>query len=211
MRPNYLRQLFTPSVKQLQSRSGSRASYERAAARPDEPDRLGAQEREFLETADHFFLATIGETGWPYVQHRGGPPGFIKVLGPSRIGYAEFRGNQQFISAGNVQADPRASILIMDYANRARLKLIGRLRLVPLEDADPSLRNRLVSPDYPGRAERVAIFDVEGFDWNCPQHIVPRFTVQQMEAVMAPLRLRIAELEARLAQADARGRSGDAG
>ena len=198
MRRNYLRQLFTTAVKDLQARGGSRAAYERAAARPDDTEGLGRHEREFLEAADHFFLASIGETGWPYVQHRGGPPGFIHVLGPNRIGYSDFRGNQQFISAGNVAVDPRVSILVMDYAHRARLKLIGRLRFVALNDADPALRDRLVHADYPGRVEHIALIEVEGFDWNCPQHIVPRFTVEEIEAATEPLRQRIRELEARV-------------
>jgi len=198
MRQNYMRQLFTPRVKDLQSRAGSRASYERAASCADESDELGPQEREFLQTADHFFLASVGESGWPYVQHRGGPKGFIRILSPRQVGYAEFRGNQQFISAGNIAADPRTSILVMDYARQARLKLIGRLRHVAVKDADPELRDRLVQADYPGRVDRLALFDVEGYDWNCPQHIVPRYTVEEIEAATAPLRQRIRELEARL-------------
>ena len=198
MRQNYMRQLFTPAVKELQSRAGSRASYERASGRADEADGLGPQEREFLESADHFYLASVGESGWPYVQHRGGPRGFVHVLDSKRIAYAEFRGNQQFISAVNVAADPRASILVMDYAHQARLKLIGRLRHVAVKDADPGLRDRLANADYPGRVERLALFNVEGFDWNCPQHIVPRYTVEEIEAATAPLRKRIRELEARL-------------
>jgi predicted pyridoxine 5'-phosphate oxidase superfamily flavin-nucleotide-binding protein len=197
MRQNYLRQLFTPAVKARQSQAGSRAAYERAAARADDTDGLGPDEERFLAEADHFFLATVGETGWPYVQHRGGPPGFVQVLGPRQIGYAEFRGNQQFISAGNVAADPRASILVMDYANQARLKLIGQMRFVAPADADPALRERLIHADYPGRVERIALFDVQGFDWNCPQHIVPRYTREQVESVVAPLRERLARLESK--------------
>jgi predicted pyridoxine 5'-phosphate oxidase superfamily flavin-nucleotide-binding protein len=131
------------------------------------------------------------------VQHRGGPPGFVQVLGPRQIGYAEFRGNQQFISAGNVAADPRASILVMDYANQARLKLIGQMRFVAPADADPALCERLIHADYPGRVERIALFDVQGFDWNCPQHIVPRYTREQVESVVAPLRERLARLESK--------------
>jgi predicted pyridoxine 5'-phosphate oxidase superfamily flavin-nucleotide-binding protein len=200
-----MRQLFTPTVSELQSRAGSRASYERAAARAGDADGLGPHERQFLQTADHFFLASVGESGWPYVQHRGGPPGFIHVLEPKRIGYAEFRGNQQFISVGNVAADPRASILVMDYAHQARLKLIGRLTFFAVNDAGPDLRNRLVHANYPGRVERIALFDVEGFDWNCPQHIVPRYTAEEIDMATAPLRQRIRALEDRLAQT-----SGDA-
>jgi len=197
MRQQYLRELFTPAVKECQARAGSRAAYERAAARADDGggEGLGPQEGQFLAEADHFFLATVGETGWPYVQHRGGPAGFIHVLGPRQIGYAEFRGNQQFISAGNAAADPRASILVMDYVNQARLKLIGRLRFTALGDADPQLRKRLVNDNYPGRVERIALFDVEGFDWNCPQHIVPRYTLEQIDKAVAPLRERLARLE----------------
>ena len=198
MRRNYQRLLFTPAVKDLQARAGSRAAYERAAARPGDTEGLGPHEREFLAAADHFFLASVSETGWPYVQHRGGPPGFIHVLEPNRIAYADFRGNQQFISAGNVAVDPRVSILVMDYAHRARLKLIGRLRFIALNDAVPALRDRLVHAGYAGRAQRIALFDIEGFDWNCPQHIVPRFTAAEIEAATEPLRARIRELETRL-------------
>jgi len=197
MRQQYLRQLFTPAVKDCQSKAGSRASYERLAARADDGRGLGPEEERLLAEADHFFLATVGETGWPYVQHRGGPAGFVHVLGPRQIGYAELRGNQQFISAGNASADPRASILVMDYANQARLKLIGRLRFRATGDADPALRARLADTIHNGHVERIALFDVEGFDWNCPQHIVPRYTLEQIEKAVAPLRERLAHLETR--------------
>jgi len=199
MRRNYWQQLFTPAVQERQAQAGSRAAYDRAARGADDPGGLGLPEQDFLAAADHFFLATVGESGWPYVQHRGGPQGFLQVLGPARIGFADFRGNQQFISAGNVAANDRASILVMDYANAARLKLIGRLAFVALADADAADRERLMPADYPGRVERLAYFDVEGFDWNCPQHITARYTLAQIEAATAPLRERIRELEAGLA------------
>lgn len=201
MRRQYWQELFTPAVQQRQAQAGSRAAYGRAAHGADDAAGLGPQEREFLSAADHFYLATVGQTGWPYVQHRGGPPGFVQVLGPMRIGFADFRGNQQFISAGNAATNDRASILVMDYANAARLKLIGRLTFMALADTDQADRARLVPADYPGRVERIVYFDVEGFDWNCPQHITPRFTVAEIEAAAAPLRDRIRELEARLASA----------
>jgi len=185
MRPDYMKTLFTPAVQDLQKDAGSYGSYARATARADGAGELGPDEAGFLAAADHFYLASVGETGWPYVQHRGGPAGFLRVLGPRQIGYADFRGNQQFISAGNVSADPRVSLLVMDYANQARLKLLGRLRFVPIEEADEALRKQLIPAGYPARVDRLALIDIEGYDWNCPQHIVPRYTREQMAALVA--------------------------
>jgi len=161
-------------------------------------DALGPREAEFLGQADSFYLATVGETGWPYVQHRGGPAGFVKVLSPTRIGFADFRGNVQYVSAGNTLHDDRVAIIVMDYKNRQRLKLLGHLRFVAVSDADPELVRQVELPDYRARVERVALIDVAAFDWNCPQHITQRYTLAQVEAAAQPLRDRVAELEARL-------------
>jgi hypothetical protein len=164
-----------------------------------QPDAFGTAERAFLAAADGCFVATVGETGWPYVQHRGGPPGFLRVVGPARIAFADFRGNRQFVSAGNVAADDRASMIVVDWARARRLKLAGRLRFLPVDAADPALVEAVDLPGYDAGVERLATFDVEAFDWNCPQHIVRRCTVAEVDAVVAPLEARIAELEARLA------------
>ncbi len=189
---------FTPAVRSLQERNGSRAQYARMEARAV-PDGLGAREAAFLARRDSVFLATVSETGWPYVQHRGGPAGFIRVLGPRRIAFADFGGNRQFVSAGNASRDDRVAMIALDYAQRQRLKLLGHLKFVDLADAAAELVAAVDLPGYAARIERIATIDVAAFDWNCPQHITERFTLDEIEAATAPLRERIAKLEARLA------------
>jgi predicted pyridoxine 5'-phosphate oxidase superfamily flavin-nucleotide-binding protein len=143
-------------------------------------DVLGEREAEFLAQADTFYLATVSETGWPYVQHRGGPKGFLRVLSPTRLAYADFRGNLQYVSAGNAARNDRASILVMDYAQRQRLKLLGHLRFIDIAEADPALARQVELPGYRARVERVALFELAAFDWNCPQHITQRFTLDEI-------------------------------
>jgi predicted pyridoxine 5'-phosphate oxidase superfamily flavin-nucleotide-binding protein len=190
---------FTPGVQRLQELHGSRAAYARMQAHAGPNDTLGLREEEFLAAADSFYLSTVSETGWPYVQHRGGPAGFVKVLSPTGIGFADFRGNEQHVSEGNAKHDDRAAIIVMDYANRRRLKLLGHLRFVAAPDADPELVRRVDLPGYRARIERVALFEVAAFDWNCPQHITRRFTEAEVEEKTKSLHERISELEARLA------------
>jgi predicted pyridoxine 5'-phosphate oxidase superfamily flavin-nucleotide-binding protein len=189
---------FTPAVQVLQELHGSRAQYARMQARAEPDAGLGPRESEFLAAADSFFLATVSETGWPYVQHRGGPRGFLKVLSPTQIGFADFRGNQQFVSAGNVANDDRVSLIVMDYVHRQRLKLLGHLSFIAVADADPSLVRQVELPGYRARVDRVALIDVVAFDWNCPQHITQRFALDQVEEAVRPLRERIAVLEEQL-------------
>lgn len=186
---------FTPAVQRIQEREGSRAAYARMQQPGASSEGLGPQEAAFLARADSFYLATVSETGWPYVQHRGGPPGFIKTVSPTRIAFANFRGNRQYVSAGNVERDARASIIVLDYARRERLKLLGRLRFEAMSTAEAVLANAVALPDYRARIESVAIFEVEAFDWNCPQHITPRFTMEQVGGVVTEQQARIAELE----------------
>ena len=159
---------------------------------------LGPAEAGFLAEADSAYLATVGEGGWPYVQHRGGPRGFMKLVAPARIAFADFSGNRQYISLGNASKNDRASMIVMDYARRRRLKLLGRLRFQDLASAERALAAAVELPGYRARVERIALFEVEAFDWNCPQHIAQRFTGAQVEAIARPLRERIAELESRL-------------
>lgn len=187
---------FTPAVKAAQERLGSRAAYHRLEEN-DAPrhDRLGSAEAVFLAARDSFYLATVSETGWPYVQHRGGPPGFLKVLDDRTLGFADFRGNRQYVSLGNLAHDDRVALIAVDYPNRRRLKLLGRAR--PTEE--PTVLARLALPAYRARVERGFLVAVEAFDWNCPQHITPRFTTTEIAAAVAPLQARIAELEAALA------------
>lgn len=186
---------FTDTVKQVQEALGSRHGYARMERGPDVHDKLGPDEIEFLGLRDSFYMASVGETGWPYVQHRGGPAGFVRVLDDKTIGFADFSGNRQYISVGNVMKDDRVALFFMDYRNQARLKILGHAQLVPVEDA--KTLERLAVPGYRARVERGFLVRIEGFDWNCPQHITPRFTLPEIEEATAPLHRRIKELESR--------------
>lgn len=186
---------FTPSVQALQEQMGSRESYRRLEQGEDHHDRLGPAEAAFLAARDSFFMASVSETGWPYVQHRGGPPGFLRVLDERTLGFADFGGNRQYVSLGNLARDDRVALILLDHARRRRLKLLGRAR--PVTEAE--ILARLAVPGYRAQVERGILIAVEAFDWNCPQHITPRFTAEEIEHAVAPLRERIAELEAELA------------
>ena len=186
---------FTPSVKAAQTRYGSRAANEGFELVEDPRNALGEAETEFIEARDGFYQATVNEDGWPYVQFRGGPAGFLKVLDERTIGYADFRGNIQYLSVGNLNANDRIALILMDYPNRRRLKIWARAQIVHY-DEDPELLERLEVPTYRARVERAVVMTIEAVDWNCPQHITPRFTEAEIEEREAPLRTRIAELEA---------------
>jgi uncharacterized protein len=187
---------FTPAVRRLQERAGSRGAYAAAEARQGSTnDRFTAREAQFIAERDGFYLATVSETGWPYAQFRGGPPGFARVLDERTLGWADFRGNQQLVSAGNACAgDGRAALILMDYPNRRRLKLFGHLSFADAADA-PDLVARLAMPGYRARVDRAAVLHLAGFDWNCPQHIPQRFTVDEFGDALVPLRRRMAALE----------------
>lgn len=144
-------------------------------------------------------MATVSETGWPYLQHRGGPDGFVKLLGPSTLGVADFRGNRQYISRGNLSQNNRAALFFMDYPNRRRLKLLTRVSIVDFSKR-PDLGAALADAAYPASIERGLTFEVEAFDWNCPQHITPRFTADEIQPAMAKLKSRIKSLEDELAK-----------
>jgi uncharacterized protein len=161
----------------------------------NEPSRLTAAEAQFIAACDNFYLASVSETGWPYVQHRGGPPGFLRVIDDSTLAFADFRGNRQYISLGNVTANDRVALLLMDYANRRRLKIYARIEAKDL-NAEPQLAEVLALPGYRAKPERLFVLHLEAFAWNCPQHITPRFTEQEIAAALAPVRARIAQLEA---------------
>ncbi len=173
---------FTQQVKTLQTEAGSRKSYARMESGDDSNNLLGPAEAEFIGARDSFYMATVSETGWPYVQHRGGPKGFLRVLDNQTIGFADFRGNKQYVSTGNLMNDDRVSLILMDYPNKRRLKLLGRVSLI--EPTDTELLEKLELPDYRARVERGMVIKVEAFDWNCPQHITPRFTLEEAEALM---------------------------
>lgn len=184
----------TPAVIDARKALGSFAAYDGPPA-GDARDLLTDDEADFIAARDSFYLASRSETGWPYVQHRGGPPGFLKVLDATTLAFADFRGNRQYLSLGNVAADDRIALILMDYPNRRRLKVLGRMAARDLSD-DADLAARLALPDYRGRAERAFVIQVEAFDWNCPQHITPRFTLAEIDAATAPLRQRLSALEA---------------
>ena len=195
MTHRYRSLLFTEEVRAAQEAQGSPAGF--GVLAPDEheePDRLGPEEAAFIEGRDSFYMATVGAGGWPYVQHRGGPPGFVRVLGPERLAFADFRGNRQYISLGNVAGDGRASLFFMDYARRARLKLLGRVSAVPPGEAPEAVE--ALDPGLRARVERVLVVAVEAFDWNCPQYIVPRWTAEEIAPAVETLQARIASLEA---------------
>lgn len=170
---------FTPNVQAAQVRMGSREAYRSTEIGEREAVTLGPSEIEFITARDSFYQGTVGENGWPYVQHRGGPAGLLKVLDAHTIGYADFAGNRQYISVGNLDGDNRVSLFLMDYPGQRRLKIWGRARLVD-ENTDPALIARLESSDYRARVERGVVITVEAFDWNCPKYITPRFTEREV-------------------------------
>jgi uncharacterized protein len=182
----------TPSVV------AARAKYNGITARADGPDRngtLGPQEAAFIESLDGFYLGTVSETGWPYIQYRGGPPGFLRVLDAERIGFADFAGNRQYLTTGNLAANQKVALFLMDYANRARLKLLGHATIVDPAD-DAQLKEALAVGDYRAKVERLVVIRVEGFNWNCSRHIMPRFSATDVAAALAVRDARIAELTA---------------
>ena len=183
----------TPSVLAAQAANGSAGLYDKVVAkRPS--DRFSETEAAFIAARDSFYMASVSESGWPYVQHRGGPPGFIKLIDEATLAFPDFRGNRQYISLGNVAAENRVALILMDYPRRRRLKLYGRIDARDLA-ADPVLAARLALPDYRGVVERAFVLRLEAFDWNCPQHITPRFTEIEIAAASAPLTARLAALE----------------
>ncbi|WP_230534265.1 2Fe-2S iron-sulfur cluster-binding protein [Microvirga roseola] len=186
---------FTPSVKAAQSHYGSRAANEGFEHADDPRNVITSREAEFIHARDGFYQASVSETGWPYVQFRGGPKGFLRVLDGRTIGYADFRGNVQYISTGNIIADGRVSLILMDYPNRRRLKIWARARIVHA-DEDPVLLAHLEVPTYRARVERAVVMTVEAFDWNCPQHITPRFTEDEIAGFIAPMRQQLAQVTA---------------
>ncbi|MFZ2854808.1 MAG: pyridoxamine 5'-phosphate oxidase family protein [Rhodocyclaceae bacterium] len=192
---------FTDDVIAAQAHYGTRAHNERYAASAAANVELGAREREFIAARDSFYLATVSQTGWPYVQHRGGRPGFLKVLDATTLAFADFRGNLQYQSVGNLAGDDRVCLILVDYPQRRRLKLLGRARAIDysqLTGQALALLGQLPIDEAGATVERVLLIAVEAFDWNCAQHITPRFSERELQAATAPLQQRIADLEARL-------------
>lgn len=186
--------LFTPAVRAAQAAQGSPFAGRDLLAKDRDSDRFGPHERAFLESRDSLYMASVSESGWPYVQHRGGPAGFLKVLDARRFGFADFRGNRQYVSLGNTSTDDRVAFILVDYANRRRLKLLGHLQAIEAA-ADPALIAQLTVPGYGARIERAFIVALVAFDWNCPQHITPRFTEAEVAGAVAPLQAKLAALQ----------------
>ena len=192
--------MFTPAVQALQEVEGAREMYARSYGARTRP--LGADDSAFLASRTSFYMASVSETGWPYIQHRGGPVGFLKVLDDHTLGFADYKGNKQHISHGNVQGDDRVSLFVMDYPRKARMKLQGHATFEAAQD-NPDLAHRLAM-DGQGRVERLVTIRLVAFDWNCPQFITPRFDSAEIAQLVGPqmdaLSARIAELEAEIAR-----------
>ncbi len=194
MAANFLKIAVTDSVRKAQEHYlGSSHSPVGAPER----DSLTEDENSFIQSRDSFYLATLSESGWPYIQHRGGRPGFLRVLNPQTLAFADYRGNRQMLSTGNLAANNRVALFLMDYPQRTRLKLLGHARV---EDAreHPQLVQQLAEPDVQQIVERLFFIEIVTFDWNCPRYITPRYTTEEMQELVAPLKERIAELEAKL-------------
>ena len=172
---------FTESVKLAQEQYGSRSQNERLQNKFGPNDQLSVRETDFIALRDTFYIASVSETGWPYVQHRGGPAGFLKALDPCQLAYADFRGNTQLISVGNVSKNDRCSLILMDYPNRHRLKILGHMRVEDSRSVDVTDLATVNLPEYKARVERVVFIDVVAFDWNCAQHITRRYTESEFE------------------------------
>lgn len=195
MSARYLAELFTGDVLAAQE-----SHYGRRARIPSglPADELGVNEEEFIAQRDSFYLGTNSANGWPYIQHRGGPTGFLKVLGPRSLGFADLKGNRQLVSTGNLTGNDKVSLFLMSYPARERLKILGHAKVIDARE-DPKLADRLSpSPGLRNRVERLYVIDVVGFDWNCPAYITPRFTQEDIEEYIRPLHARIAELEAKV-------------
>ena len=185
---------FTPLVKELQERYGSRKQYERMEGSGASQDRLTDFERDFLAGRDTFYLATTSSTGWPYVQHRGGPKGFLKVIDDRTLAFADYRGNKQYITIGNLLSDDRVAMILVDYPRQARLKILGRAEIFEGAKAEKWLA-RVRVQGYKATIERVFVIHVEAYDWNCPQHITPRYTAEEIQEGMRSVQERIQTLE----------------
>jgi predicted pyridoxine 5'-phosphate oxidase superfamily flavin-nucleotide-binding protein len=197
MSKKFYEKMFTGSVRQAQEQYGSRKAFERIESHQNERsfDGLSDAETDFIETRDGFYMATANEEGQPYIQFRGGPAGFLKVLGEKTLAFADFRGNLQYISVGNLKSNNQAALFLMDYARQRRLKLLVRVEVRDTSDV-PDLMAKLESPGYKAKIERAMILHVEAFDWNCPQHIIQRFTMEEVKQMITPILKKIDELEA---------------
>jgi len=193
MAKNFAEIAFTDAVKKLQEKHGSRSSYDRME-KFSVVDGLTEGEMSFIQNRDSFYLASIGVKEFPYIQHRGGPKGFLKVLDSKRLGFIDFTGNKQYVSVGNMATNNNVSLIMIDYPTRTRLKIFAKAEVVALKD-NPKLYDLLDLKDYKFRPERMMVFHIEAYDWNCPQHITPRYTVEEMQQTFLPQQQYIKKLE----------------
>jgi predicted pyridoxine 5'-phosphate oxidase superfamily flavin-nucleotide-binding protein len=192
----------TPSVRAAQAKMGAEQIWQDFKGHR-QFDRFTADEAAFIAERDSFYMATVSQTAWPYMQHRGGPRGFLKLVDERTLAFADYRGNRQYISTGNVAANDRACLFLMDYPQRARLKIYAHVDTLSLAD-DASLTELVSVPGYRAKIERIFRLRLEAFDWNCSQHITPRFSEEQVDDAVAPLRQRLSQLEIENAQLRAR-------
>ncbi len=198
MTANFQKIAQTDAVRQAQEHYYGHAQPQREGG--PERDTLTEDEMQFIQARDSFYMATVSESGWPYMQHRGGPPGFLHVLGPLKLAFADYKGNRQLLSTGNVSKENRVALFLMDYPNRTRLKILGHARVEDARD-HADLVAQLAGPDMQRNVERLFFIDIVSFDWNCPQHITPRYTLDEIKQdIVDPLQARIAELEAEISQ-----------
>ena len=196
MAKNFATIAFTKEVKAMQEKLGSRKSYARME-QDTYVDGLTENEIDFISQRDSFYMASNGENGFPYIQHRGGPAGFLKVLDSKLLGFIDFKGNMQYISVGNIATNKNVALIMVDYPAKARLKIYAKAEIIELKD-DPDLFDLLDLHEYKFRPERMMVFNIEAYDWNCPQHITPRYTIAEIENALAPQQQHIAELEAEI-------------
>lgn len=194
MAHQFLDLAFTPQVLAAQQRY-----FGRSQVLPPAPgdDPLGPDETAFIESRDSFYLSSVSEAGWPYVQHRGGPAGFVKVISPGELVFADYKGNRQMLTTGNVAGNDRVCLFMMDYPRRQRLKLLGHVEVLDARD-HPDLVQQVTTPELAKITERLFRIRIVAFDWNCPKYITPRFTAAEVDDAVAPLKARIAELESQL-------------
>tara|TARA_R110000787_G_C13437822_1_gene446122 strand:+ start:4072 stop:4686 length:615 start_codon:yes stop_codon:yes gene_type:complete len=190
---NFAEIAFTKAVKKLQEKHGSRRNYERME-KFSVIEGLTSNESTFIQNRDSFYLATIGVKEFPYIQHRGGPKGILKVLDSKRIGFIDFVGNKQYVSVGNMATNNKVSLIMIDYPTKTRLKIFAKAEVVEISD-NPNLLDLLDLKDYKFRPERMIVFHIEAYDWNCPQHITPRYTVKEIEQAFSPQQKYIDSLE----------------
>ncbi len=183
MAKHFMEFAFNDSVRNVQEKYGTRAAYQKMESRSEFRNKLTWQEKGYIKTRDSFYLSSVGENGWPYIQFRGGPKGFLKVIDDNVLAYADFKGNGQYISTGNINATEKTVLFLMDYTQQQRLKIWAEAEVLHADD-HPKLLEKVKMPDYSATIERIFVFKVQAFDWNCPQHITPRYTKEEIEKGM---------------------------